>query len=227
MDRKTYSLLENFMLASTSDSAHDREHVYRVLNTALLIAQSEPQIDRDVLVCAAMLHDIGRKEQFENPALCHARVGGEKAFQFLQQIGYSACFAAHVRDCIVSHRFRENNQPKTLEAKILFDADKLDVAGAMGIARTLLYQGHMGTPLYTIGPEGLILDEVGEKTKSFFQEYKFKLENLYDRFYTESGKALAMERRETAVRFYEGLLQEVQQSLNAGKAELDKVLTDI
>ena len=214
MNKEQYKRVENYMLSCMEDSAHDREHVYRVLNTALLIAQSEPQIDRDVLVCAAMLHDIGRKEQFDNPALCHARVGGEKAFQFLQQIGYSACFAAHVRDCIVSHRFRENNQPKTLE-------------GAMGIARTLLYQGHRGTPLYTIGPEGLILDEVGEKTKSFFQEYKFKLENLYDRFYTESGKALAMERRETAVHFYEGLLQEVQQSLNAGKAELDKVLTDI
>lgn len=226
MDKRKYNQIENYMLSCMEDSAHDREHVYRVLNTALLIARSETEADRDVLVCAALLHDIGRKEQFEDPTLCHARVGGEKAFRFLRKLGCTEAFSSHVRDCIISHRFRENAQPQTLEAKILFDADKLDAAGAMGIARTLLYQGYMGTPLYTTGPEGLILDGAGEKTKSFFQEYKFKLESLYDRFYTETGRALAMERRETAVRFYEGLLQEVRQSQNAGKAVLEAMLEE-
>ncbi|MBQ2927115.1 MAG: HD domain-containing protein [Oscillospiraceae bacterium] len=224
MNEEHYQTIENYMRSCMEDSAHDQEHVYRVLNTVLLIAQSEPEADREVLVCAALLHDIGRKEQFENPALCHARVGGEKAFRFLLQQGYGEEFAGRVRDCIASHRYRENNQPQTLEAKILFDADKLDAAGAMGIARTLLYQGHMGTPLYTTGPDGLILEGTGENTNSFFQEYKFKLEKLYDRFYTQKGKELAMERRKTAVRFYEGMLREVQQSRNAGKVMLDALL---
>ena len=211
MNKEQYKRVENYMLSCMEDSAHDREHVYRVLNTALLIAKSEPEADREVLVCAALLHDIGRKEQFENPALCHAKVGGEKAYQFLLQQGYEEGFAGHVRDCIASHRYRENNQPRTLEAKIIFDADKLDAAGAIGIARTLLYQGYMGTPLYETGPDGVILEGAGEKTNSFFQEYKFKLEKLYDRFYTQKGKELALERRETAVRFYEGMLREVLQ----------------
>lgn len=226
MTKREFAVVEAYMYSCMEDSAHDREHVYRVLNTALLIAESEPEADREVLVCAALLHDIGRKEQFENPALCHAKVGGEKAYQFLLQQGYEEGFASHVRDCIASHRYRENNQPGTLEAEIIFDADKLDAAGAMGIARTLLYQGHMGTPLYTIGKDGEILDGVGENTKSFFQEYQFKLEKLYDRFYTRKGKELALERRETAVRFYKGLLREIEQSRNAGKAVMDDMLNE-
>ncbi|MBQ7001920.1 MAG: HD domain-containing protein [Oscillospiraceae bacterium] len=227
MNKKSYHQIERYMHCCMKDSAHDREHVYRVLNTVLLIAQSEPEADRDVLICAALLHDVGREDQFQDPKVCHAKAGGEKAYRFLLEQGYEESFARQVRDCITTHRFRENNQPQTLEAKILFDADKLDAAGAMGIARTLLYQGHMGTPLYTTGPEGLILYGTGEQTKSFFQEYKYKLEPLYDRFYTKTGRALALERRETAVRFYEGLLQEVQQSQDAGKAELAVVLTEL
>ena len=54
MNKEQYKRVENYMLSCMEDSAHDREHVYRVLNTALLIAQSEPQIDRDVLVCAGV-----------------------------------------------------------------------------------------------------------------------------------------------------------------------------
>ncbi|MBR3949621.1 MAG: HD domain-containing protein [Oscillospiraceae bacterium] len=224
MDEKQFRWIEQYMHTCMADSAHDREHIYRVLNTALLIARTEAAADLDVLVCACLLHDIGRSEQFADPRVCHARAGGTKAYRFLLEQGYEESFASHVRDCILSHRFRENNPPQTLEAKILFDADKLDVAGAMGIARTLLYQGHMGTPLYTVGPNGEILGGAGEKTKSFFQEYKFKLENLYDHFYTEAGKRLAEERRETAARFYEGLLREVQQSRNAGKEMLEEIL---
>lgn len=226
MKREQYIEIESYMLSCMKDSAHDQEHVYRVLNTALLIAESEPEANREVLVCAALLHDIGRKEQFENPSVCHARAGSEKAYRFLLARGYGKAFASHVRDCILTHRFRENNPPQTLEAKILFDADKLDAAGAMGIARTLLYQGHMGTPLYTIGSNGEILEGTGEKTKSFFQEYKFKLEKLYDRFYTRKGSALAEERRETATCFYEGMVREVQQSRNTGKAILDAILEE-
>lgn len=49
----------------------------------------------------------------------------------------------------MTHRFRKNRPPESPEAKILFDADKLDVTGAMGVARTLVYQGTMAQPLYS------------------------------------------------------------------------------
>ena len=59
MDKKTYSLLENYMLSCMLDSAHDKEHIYRVLYTALDIAKTEKAVDYDVLICACLLHDIG------------------------------------------------------------------------------------------------------------------------------------------------------------------------
>ena len=93
MDAKRYQLVEDYMRRCMIDSAHDREHVYRVLYTALMIAREEPEVDWEVLTCACLLHDIGRKEQFENPALCHAEVGAEKAFRFLTDNGFGADFA--------------------------------------------------------------------------------------------------------------------------------------
>ena len=87
------------MLSCMDDSAHDKEHVYRVLYNALEIAQSESNIDHDVLIGACLLHDIGRREQFENPALCHAMVGAEKAYRFLTEQGFETEYARQVRHC--------------------------------------------------------------------------------------------------------------------------------
>lgn len=108
MTRETYSLLENYMLSCMDDSAHDCEHVYRVLYHALEIAKTITDVDYDVLIAACLLHDIGRKEQFEDPALCHAAVGSEKAFAFLMAQGFDAEYAGRVRDCIKTHRYRES-----------------------------------------------------------------------------------------------------------------------
>lgn len=220
MNREEYKMVESYMQKCMADSAHDREHVYRVLYTALMIAQEEPAVDLDVLVCACLLHDIGRIEQFKDPRLCHAKVGGDKAFCFLIENGFGEAFSLRVKECIAAHRYRKNNQPESLEAKILFDADKLDVAGAMGIARTLLYQGYVTTPLYNLSCDGEVLDGTGETSPSFFQEYKYKLENLYDRFYTKRGKELALSRKQNAVAFYDALLREARESNQVGRAVL-------
>ncbi|MBR1972488.1 MAG: HD domain-containing protein [Oscillospiraceae bacterium] len=226
MERPKYEQIEAYMQQCMGDSAHDQEHVYRVLHNGLLIAETETDVDRDVLICACLLHDIGRAEQFADPSLCHAQVGGEKAFRFLLDHGFTVDFAEKVRECITTHRFRENNQPQSMEAKILFDADKLDVAGAMGIARTLLYQGHVTTPLYSRTPDGSILDGSEDTAPSFFQEYKFKLENLYDRFYTNRGRELALARRSAAVDFYNALLREVREANIYAAAALEQFILE-
>lgn len=82
MIKENYLLWENYMLSCIEDSAHDKGHIYRVLYAALDIARTEQNVDRDVLVCACLLHDIGRKEQFENPALCHAKVARKRHMFF-------------------------------------------------------------------------------------------------------------------------------------------------
>lgn len=141
MNKIQFSAIEKYMLSCMRDSAHDNEHIYRVLYNALTIAGSENNVDYDVLIASCLLHDIARDEQFSNPQICHAAVGGEKAFHFLIEHGFTIEFAEKVKHCIQTHRFRINNEPQSIEAKILFDADKLDVAGAIGIARTLIYKG--------------------------------------------------------------------------------------
>ena len=222
MDKPTYSLLENYMLSCMEDSAHDKGHIYRVLHHAMIIAKTEENVNYDVLIAACLLHDIGRREQYENPELCHALVGGEKAYRFLKENGFADSFALCVRQCIQSHRYRQNNPPQSLEAKILFDADKLDAVGAMGIARTLLYQGIVGDPLYTCLPDGKICNGAGTDIPSFFREYKYKLEKLYDRFYTKKAAEIANQRRSAAVFFYNSLLDEVQSTYGNGLTELNE-----
>ncbi|MBD5534882.1 MAG: HD domain-containing protein [Lachnospiraceae bacterium] len=224
MDKTLYKQLENHMLLCMDDSAHGKDHVYRVLYQALDIAQHESGVDLDVLIAACLLHDIGRKEQFENPALCHARVGSKKAYAYLLSIGFDEEKAAHVRDCILTHRYRSDAPPKSIEAKILFDADKLDVTGTVGIARTIMYKAQVGEPLYTMCPDGTVADGSGEEPPSFFQEYHYKLKNLYDKFYTERGHDIAVMREKSAQAFYHDMLQEVSGPCKNGTAVLEKLL---
>lgn len=224
MDRTTYGIIENYMLSCMKDSAHDKEHIYRVLYTALDIASTEENVDNDVLICSCLLHDIGRQEQFDDPSLCHAAVGAGKAFDFLTANGFSDDFARKVSACIRSHRYRADSQPESLEAKILFDADKIDVTGAIGIARTIFYGGQLSEPLYTVKPDGEVSDGTDDERSSFFQEYKYKLESLYTKFYTARGTQIAAERQSAAVSFYESMLKEVQDSYSTGSRIFEELM---
>ena len=213
MLRTNYPVVETYMLSCMNDAAHDREHVYRVLNYALDIAKTEPEADVELLTAACLLHDIARAEQFADPSICHATYGGEKAYDWLLGQGYSEDFAGAVRDCIVTHRFRSNNPPQSLEAKILFDADKLEACGVIGIARTLQYKSHVFEPLYTLSENG----EVTEDYPSFLHEYNFKLANVYDKFFTRRGAELAAKRQKAAQDFYEALRREVRECYGGEK----------
>lgn len=138
--------------------------------------------------------------------------------------GFEISYAEQVKQCIRTHRYRKDNLPQSLEAKILFDADKLDAVGAIGIARTLLYKGTVSEPLYSVLPNGTVSTGENDITPSFFQEYKYKLENLYSNFYTEKAKTIARERQHIAVEFYNSMYREVNSSYQNGKAELFKLL---
>lgn len=224
--REKYMLIENYMQSCMKDSAHDKEHIYRVLYNALYIAKTEKNVDYDILICACLLHDIGRKEELENPNLCHAAVGSEKARSFLADNGYTEAFAIRVRDCILQHRYRKSNPPQSIEAKILFDADKIDVAGAVGIARTLIYKGQISESLYSLMPDGEVSNGDGDSEPSFFQEYKYKLEKVYSKFFTKRGVEIANQRQSAAVDFYNALFSEVAESYKNGIKELYALLSN-
>jgi len=227
--RQTYELLKQYMLTcmDPEDCSHGAEHIYRVLHAALDIAAHEEGVNTDVLICACLLHDIGRQAQAGNPSLCHARVGAEMAREFLMGTGFGAAFSDHVADCIRAHRYRGEAAFGSIEAKILYDADKLDAAGAMGVARTLLYGGKFDEPMYTRNADGEIEDGTGDGPDSFMHEYHFKLSKIYNRFNTARAAAIAEERRQNAARFYEALLNEARSLDIPGRAHLNSLLEDI
>ena len=224
MNQFIFDNVEKYMLDCTKDSAHDKEHIYRVLYFALSIAKFEKTVDIDVLISACLLHDIGRVEQFENPNLCHANIGSIKAYNYLINHNWSLEKAEHIRDCIFTHRYRNENLPASIEAKILFDSDKLDATGTLGIARTLLYKGQVSQPLYSLDQDGNVLDGTNDENPSFFQEYKYKLENIYDKFFTKRGNEIARERQISATSFYNSMLTEVKYCYENGLEELFEVL---
>lgn len=222
MNRRDYELIEAYMLTCMRDSAHDKEHIYRVLNVALEIAEGETAVNYDVLIAACLLHDIARQEQYDNSNIDHAEFGAQKAYDFLTKNGFATEFSQHVADCIKTHRFRGSNIPRSIEAKILFDADKIDATGTLGIARTLFYNGIVGEPLYSLDSERNVLDGSNDTESSFFQEYKFKLENVYSKIITDTGRCIAESRRRSAVDFYNSMLAEVSESYKIGKSLLKK-----
>lgn len=97
-----------------------------------------------------------------------------------------------------------------------------DVSGAMGIARTLQYGGRTGEPLYTIGPNGAVLDGE-EDAPSFFHEYQFKRKRVASGFHTARAVQPARARQKTAAAFYESLRQEVYAAYG-GREELTRRL---
>jgi uncharacterized protein len=223
MDKATYKRIEKEMLAHMKDGAHDGQHVYRVLYYSLDIAESY-QVDLDVIITAALLHDIGREAQFKDPRLDHAIVGSEIAYKYMQEIGWNEGKANHIRNCISTHRYRKNHEPESMEAKILFDADKLDATGTAGIARTIAYKGIVAEPLYTLDQNGKILDGTTGNDPSFFQEYIFKLKNVYKAFYTERAKEIAIGRQGIARQFYESMLEEVNEIYSIGNSKLNEAI---
>ena len=136
--RTAYTEIEKYMQVCMIDSAHDMEHIYRVLNYALYIAKDEPNVDIDILTAACLLHDIGRAEQFADPAVNHADCRAAKAYCWLVERGYPEVFAAVVKSCIQTHRYRSGKPPESNEAKVLFDADKIDVCGTRNRAYTFV-----------------------------------------------------------------------------------------
>lgn len=216
MDLKMYSKIESYMKECMNDSVHDYQHIYRVLYMSLDIAK-EHDIDEDVLVAASLLHDIGRDAEYKDATCNHAIVGADMAFEFLVGLGWNEDRANCVKDCIASHRYRKEHPPKSVEAKILFDADKLDISGGIGIARTLQFGGLISEPLYNVDEDGSILDSGDD---SFFNIVNTKLLKLEKRLYTNRAKEICRDRTRLCMEFYQGMLGEVKQLHERGNGLL-------
>lgn len=223
MKKSDFDKIEKYMLAYCGESVHDQKHIYRVLFHALEINRQEGG-DRDVVIAACLLHDIAREDQRMNGTIDHAQLGAERALAWLHENGFDTDFAKRVADCIRCHRYRGDNVPRTTEAKILYDADKIDAAGLIGIARTLEYKGLLGQPIYTV-QDGKVADGTGGAA-SFFTEYRYKLQKVYDKMLTDTGRAIAVRYRAEAEDFYGRLLGDLRTLYADGERRLNDSLTE-
>lgn len=187
---------------------HGPDHSERVHATALYIGR---QMDADpkILSAAAILHDIGRRHETENQgSICHAAKGAKMAKKILEDFNFEARIIDKILHCIATHRYRGDSIPLSLEAKILFDADKLDSIGAIGIGRAFLFAGQIGARLHN-------RDSNIDNTESYsvddtaYREFKVKMSKIKDRMLTPEGKRLAEERHAFMEIFFKRLEREI------------------
>ncbi len=186
---------------------HGPDHALRVETTALFIG-SHMQARLDIIAAGAILHDIGRREETRSKGkLCHATYGSELAQPILQNLHFSTEDISAICHTIRCHRYRNNHIPHSIEAKILFDADKLDSIGAIGIGRAFMFAGEIGSKLHNAnhdldGSTSYSADDTA------YREFKVKMCKVKDRMMTPIGKKLALERHHFMEVFFNRLDKE-------------------
>ncbi len=195
------------------DPVHGFDHIQRVYRMAERLAIAEGA-DLEIVHAAALLHDSKGSDPNSGERLSHHEASALFAEIVLKQENWSSERITAVQHCIRGHRFRggKENEPRTIEAKVLFDADKLDVLGAIGVARTIGYAVQAGQPIYA-QPSQQFLDsgkkESGEPHSSY-HEYLFKLRKVKDRLFTKTALQIAESRHAFLTSFYEQLGAEIK-----------------
>lgn len=194
---------------AAADPVHDFDHIRRVLALAERIG-AEERADMEVLRAAVLLHDAAGATPEAAGRASHHEASAETARAVLQAEGWPADRIEAVLHCIRAHRFRGTEAPRTLEAKILFDCDKLDVLGAIGVARAMAYAALAGQPL--TGEPSARFKATGEKEPGEphtpYHEFLFKLGRVQDRLHTARARALAAERHRYLADYFERLRRE-------------------
>jgi len=190
-----------------NDPAHDFEHTLRVYKNAQKICKKEKANEKLVL-SAALLHDIVSYPKSDKRSKTSSIKSAKKSKQILEKLDFSKEEITIISDAIRDHSFSQNKIPKTLEGKILQDADRLDALGAIGIARVFATGGSLKRPFYKIDDPFCKKRIPNDKTWTvdhFFQKL-LKLESLMN---TKSGKAEAKKRTKIIKEFLNQLKQEI------------------
>ncbi len=209
-----YAIIEEVARDAFKDAlpTHDFTHTERVLNLCMRIGRQEGA-DIEVLYAAALLHDIARTEA-DVSGTCHAELSAEKALPILKEAGFPPGKVDAVIHCIATHRFRSDNPPQTLEAKILYDADKLDAIGAIGVCRAYAYCGENGQRLYgsfSQNPDNEQIPKITDHTQHTpVLEFRIKLSKVKHKLFTETAKQLAESRHRYMLKFFNRLYEEVK-----------------
>ncbi len=193
-------------------ACHDWDHTLRVINNAKHITEIEGA-DMDVTVCAALLHDIGRPDELADQGLtCHAVKGAQIAEKLLKETAIGDhIFVEQVVHCVRAHRYRrrDNLKPQSLEAKIVFDADKLDSIGAVGIGRAFHFAGRIGARLHNQKEEALHSKNYSREDTAY-REYLVKLQYIHENMLTAEGRRLAASRHRFMTDYFTRICKEAE-----------------
>ena len=186
-------------------TGHDYWHCKRVVDLALKIGKKE-KADLWVLKLAGWLHDIDVKNGRDNHHLKSAIV----AAKILGKLKVDKKTINKVQECIKSHSYRgaKTNPARTIEAKIISDADKLDVMGAVGIARVCSFAGHFGRPLHDSKLKFEPEKYTQQGSKTAIGAYYEKIFFLPKVLYTKTAKEMGKKRLEFSKEFVKRFLDE-------------------
>jgi uncharacterized protein len=191
-----------------NDLAHGWEHVQRVYRLALHIAQREGG-DRFIVGTAALLHDLGRLSHDETRH--HADLSVIHARELLSRYQVSPDTQEAILHAIAAHSFSLGLQPRTLEARIVRDADRLDSLGAVGILRWAITGTVRRTPeTLSYHPDDPFAERHPLEDRRYMLDHFYsKLLKLADGMLTETGRKLAARR----TRFMRTYLDEFREEL--------------
>jgi len=195
-----------------ANSCHDWAHTERVYNLCMHIGEKE-NADIEILKLAALLHDVSRLDEDKvNGKICHATEGGVRARKILEDLGVEKEKIDKIVHCIETHRFRNEKVPESKEAKILFDSDKLDAIGAVGIGRAFMFAQDIGGKLHNHDVD-IEKTEQYSRDDTAYREFTVKLRKIKDKMLTEEGKRLAEGRHSMMVEFFDRINKEVDGEL--------------
>lgn len=140
-------LIDIITQSADDDGAHDVNHLLRVWAVARTLLAEHDEADALVVLAACMLHDIVNLPK-DHPERAQASIyAAQQACERLQYAGFPAERLDAVAHAIEAHSFSARIEPRTIEAKIVQDADRMDALGAVGLARLFYIAGRMGTAL--------------------------------------------------------------------------------
>src|SRR5713101_5894104 len=213
-------LARQFMADEGSeDAAHDYDHLVRVIALADKIQASEGG-DLSTIWAAVALHDIGQERERRHGG-DHASIGAEWAAQLLKDTQFPQASIPAVQQAIRAHRMTGGVIPQTLEGRILYDADKIDCLGAIGIGRLYIITGRYNQKVYSPVPAEVVepvdpkLIRQLRRRPDYSPSIEFQLlfGNLPERMTTISGRELARERFAFMEEFFSRLRKEVEGEL--------------
>ncbi|MCS0530505.1 phosphohydrolase [Klebsiella grimontii] len=192
------------------DAAHDISHFRRVWATAQRLAE-DTDADRLVILTACYFHDIVSLAKNHPERSRSSAMAAEKTLAILQSAfpDFPAERYAAVLHAIEAHSFSAAIAPRSEEAKIVQDADRLEALGAIGLARVFAVSGALNNILFDASDPFADRRELNDKTYAL-DHFQCKLLRLPQTMQTEKGRAMAIHNARFLVQFMAKLSSELR-----------------